>query len=518
MSASREKKLRQEMAANGILDPKKVREEEERAKHRRANTLYGIIAGVFVLAAAFLLLWNSHVIQRDTTALTIDGTKYSAAEVDYYYRSILNNLLSNPYASYMGISTDMDRNSTMSDISRASLGVSERDITWDTYLKREAISSLKYITALYKKAQENSYTFTDEMQKDLDTQLESLRDAAKQRGMSEGSFLKAAFGSNMTKDTFVKIFKQSAIANAYSNDHNDGLTYGDSDLEKYYEEHKNDLDVVSYESILFNGTPETKKDESGKTIDPTDEEKAEAKEAAHTAATEALERYNNGEDLETIAKDYEIATYSKEEKGTYSSSDMGKWLFDESRKADDISKVEADPSIYLVLFHSRGRTEAKTVDVRHILFLSDTSGLDSKSETYEADVQAVKDAAKAKADEALQNWKNGEATEDSFAAMANELSEDPGSNTNGGLYEKVYEGQMVQTFNDWCFDESRKAGDTDVVETNYGYHVMYFVGDNIPYWQKVADDALREADQKSWLDGLIENITVTQGSGMKYVG
>lgn len=518
MSASREKKVRKELAASGTPDPKKIREEEERAKHRRTNILYGVIAGVFVLVAAFLLLWNSNVIQRNTTAVTVDGTKYSAAEVDYYYHSVFNQLLQNPYAAYMGISADMDLSSKMSDSMRTALGVEETDITWDAYLKGEAINNLKYITALSKLAKENGYTFTADMQKELDAQLEGLRSAAKQVGMSEGAYLKAVYGSNMTKTVYTKAWKQAAVANAYSADHLDGLTYTESDLEKYYQDHTDDLDTVSFEVIYFDGNPETKTDEDGKTVAATDEEKAAAKEAAHDAAHAALERFNAGEDLETIAKDYQNAQYNKEEKGTYSTSDVMKWLFEEGRKAEDVTLLETDPSCYLLLFHGRTRTDARTIDVRHILFLADTSSLDKESETYEADVQAVKDAAKAKADEALQNWKNGEATEDSFAVMANDLSEDPSSNTNGGLYEKVYPGQMVTAFNDWCFDESRKVGDTGVVETSYGYHVMYFVGDNVPYWQMIAEDALRSDDQEAWLKGLIENLTVTQSSGMKYVG
>ena len=518
MSASREKKIRQELAASGAPDPKKIREEEERAKHRRSNTLYGIIAGVFVLVAAFLLLWNSNVIQRGTTAVTVDGTKYSAAEVDYYYYNSYRYWMNSQYGSYMGLSNSTDIHTTkLSEFARSYLQV-EGDMTWDAYFKQQSVKSLTQITKLYDLATKDGYTFTEEMQKDLDANLASLKETAKSSGVSQGAYLKAVYGSNMTLATYTKMWKQSAIANAYSEDHEEGLTYTEADLENYYKDHKNDLDEVSFEVIYFNGNPETKTGDDGNAIEATDEEKAAAKTAAHDASKAALDRFNAGEDLETIAKDYENATYNKEEHGTYSTSDVSKWLFDESRKADDVSIVESDPSCYLLLFHSRGRTEARTIDVRHILFQADTSALDKDSETYEADVKAIKDATKAKADEALQNWKNGDATEDSFAAMANELSEDPGSNTNGGLYEKVYEGQMVQTFNDWCFDESRKTGDTGVVETDYGYHVMYFVGDNIPYWQLVADHTLRHEDTETWLKEMVDGAVVTQASGMKYVG
>ena len=97
MSASREKKTRQDLAAQGITDPKKIREAEEKAKARKSNILYGVIAGVFVLVAAALLVWNSGVLQRNAAALSIDGEKYSASQVNYFYHSIKNNILNGSY-------------------------------------------------------------------------------------------------------------------------------------------------------------------------------------------------------------------------------------------------------------------------------------------------------------------------------------------------------------------------------------------------------------------------------------
>ena len=75
----------------------------------------------------------------------------------------------------------------------------------------------------------------------------------------------------------------------------------------------------------------------------------------------------------------------------------------------------------------------------------------------------------------MDSWKEGAATEESFALLANTFSTDPGSNTTGGLYSYVYEGQMVKNFNDWCFDDARRSGDTGIVQSDFGYHVMYFV-------------------------------------------
>ena len=101
---------------------------------------------------------------------------------------------------------------------------------------------------------------------------------------------------------------------------------------------------------------------------------------------------------------------------------------------------------------------------------------------------------KCKANELLTEWKNGEHTEDSFAYMAAENSTDSGSATNGGLYEDIYPGQMVDAFDAWCFDASRKPGDTGIVKTEYGYHIMYFVstGEHAYWYARAENDYLNE--------------------------
>ena len=226
-----------------------------------------------------------------------------------------------------------------------------------------------------------------------------------------------------------------------------------------------------------------------------------------------------------MAKDYEsIGTYSHPEAGTYSGDAATKWVFDESRQEGDTEIVENGTSIYLLVFHSRTRNDYNTVDVRHILFKVDTTGLDSKAEDYQAKLEELKAGKKQEAENALQAWKDGDATEDSFAALANELSDDTGSNTNGGLYKQVYKGQMVTGFNDWCFDESRKAGDTGIVANDatggsyIGYHVMYFVGTDDPYWMVQVRKAMMNKAYSEWSANLVKDITATENSGMKYVG
>ena len=280
--------------------------------------------------------------------------------------------------------------------------------------------------------------------------------------------------------------------------------------------------MASYEYIYFKGSASSTTDADGNTVQPTEAESAAAKAAAAEAAAAALERYQNGETLLAISKDYEdLGTYSSVDAGSNTGSAMAQWVFDSARTANEGAVVTDDPNSYVVVFHSCGRQEYSSVDVRHILFRVDASSLDKDAETYDADLQALKDEAKAKAEDALAQWQANGGTEDAFAALANELSDDGGSNTNGGLYTEILQGQMVTEFNDWCFDASRKAGDTGIVYNDgsyIGYHVMYFVGEDIPAWQVSVKNALISSDYAAWLDSLVTAADAQLLDGMESVG
>ena len=54
MSASREKKARQELNESGYVDPRKAREAKEKAKERRSTRIYTAVIVAFVLLGVVL--------------------------------------------------------------------------------------------------------------------------------------------------------------------------------------------------------------------------------------------------------------------------------------------------------------------------------------------------------------------------------------------------------------------------------------------------------------------------------
>ena len=179
MSASREKKIRQELAAQGIPDIKAIRAEEERKQQRRSNILYGSIAAIFVLVAAALVIWNSNIIQRSSIALSVDGEKYTAAEVEYFYNSAYNSVASSDYASYMSLNTSVSpKQQKITEMDLMFLGITlpegKEEMTWHEYFMDSAKQTLISQTAVVKAAKAEGFTFTEEMEAELQATFDTI--------------------------------------------------------------------------------------------------------------------------------------------------------------------------------------------------------------------------------------------------------------------------------------------------------------------------------------------------------
>ncbi len=252
----------------------------------------------------------------------------------------------------------------------------------------------------------------------------------------------------------------------------------------------------------------TSEDDKTTSEDDKDEDKDEDKED---------DKKEEEEDKPSTATENKKVLYSKV------TALMQEWIRDEARSTGDITALIDETTskdkdgketktlkgYYIVLFQECHDNYDPLADVRHILVKYEGGKYNSSTgQTTYSD--AEKKAAKEKAEKLLEEWKNGDANEDSFAAMANKHSAD-GDGTTGGLYENVYPGQMVTNFNDWCFDDIRKEGDTGVVESTYGYHVMYYVGDSEENYRDymVTNDKLSE-EMEEWETGLIDGITLVE--------
>ena len=70
---------------------------------------------------------------------------------------------------------------------------------------------------------------------------------------------------------------------------------------------------------------------------------------------------------------------------------------------------------------------------------------------------------------------------------------------------------MVEAFNDFCFAEGRKIGDTAIVYGSNGqyagYHVMYFAGEGEIYSKLLATNSLTQKAVEEWLTSIALSAT-----------
>lgn len=125
-----------------------------------------------------------------------------------------------------------------------------------------------------------------------------------------------------------------------------------------------------------------------------------------------------------------------------------------------------------------------------------------------ADTATDKETYK-KAQDILKEYLDGDRTAVSFGELAKEYTDDSNGD-DGGLYSDVEAGQMVSEFEDWCLKDGRKEGDVGIVETQYGYHIMYFVKRDVKTWESDVRSALAESDVNEYAEELVagDNVTI----------
>lgn len=453
--------------------------------------------------------------------------KVKVSTYNFYYASTYNSLKSQQeqYEQYgldmsqLGLDVDFTEKLSKQTYTDKE---TNKEMTWAEHLDEMVLDAIESTYTYYLAAVEANGGEEPEITQDQKDQLEetikSYTETANQYGYTLSGYLVRAMGKGVTE----KVFRTESIRQYIASNYKTELTtdveskeYTADDVNKYKDEHTADLLAVDIK--LF----EADSEDNAKAF--KDELKADGSNFAELAAKYSTDDFNKKaytEDGFTTelgvtkavlqSKQVAIATadpheheegeeHSDDEEQTYSGLD---WLFSADRKAGDI--YQHSTSVVYVITPA-AITNAETVNVRHILIAPETA--DDASVTDATDEQWK--AAYSKAEEILNNWKSGDATEDSFAELAKENTTDTGSQDNGGLYENVIPGQMVNPFSAWCFETGRKAGDTAIVRSAYGYHIMYYVGTTgEKVWEYNAKQALASADGASQSEKLEEEYTL----------
>ena len=533
MSASNKKKLRKEQDAAKLTDKQRTAQDEAKKVNLYTIAFAVVMAVLLVVAAVFGVsqtITSRGIMEKKTTALTIGTHELNNAELNYYYMDAVNNFYGNygSYAAMFGLDPSKPLNEQVSDETTGK--------TWADDFLDTAKNSARSVYALSDAAAAAGFALPEEEQTALDTAISNMEGYAVLYGYpSAKDYLKAVYGKGADMESYRAYLERNALAQAYQNHYAESLTYSDEDLRAAEKDNFDAYSSFSYNTyylaasrFLTGGT----ENEDGTTT-YTDEETAASVAAAEEAAKaltaedvdslEALDAaiaaLDVNKDTEAVSTAYDNTKFSSLN-GTYAD-----WLTDDSRKEGDVAYFanvttdedgkETTNGYYVVYFRSSTDNTFPLSNVRHILAAfeggtkDETTGLTTYSDEEKA-------AAKKEAEDLLAQWQAGEATEDSFAALANEKSDD-GNGTTGGLYEDIApDSTFVEPFKNWAL-EDHKPGDTGIVETQYGYHVMYYVGQtDYTYRDYQIENELRNADVSKWYTETVEAVSMADGD-TKYI-
>ena len=529
--------------------------EKKSNSHAGFKAVMGKIAKVVVSFAVIVALLGATlnffgVPQSLIPSITIDGESYSMSELSLYYMQMYTNVRS--YASsyesnygegYGKMLTGYDVN--LAPDAQTTKDADGNEITWDEYFLEQAVSQMATVKRYYKAAVDAGIEMTDEAQAEIDNALSEIDQYRQNYSLSR--FISLQFGKGVTTKLYKKVLTEQMLGSLYQESKQNELkaNYSAEDVNNVYAKDKTEYDVVAfrwYTIEIASEAEETSSLAEDESVVSTKTFKEEAQAQAFIAKVKAEKNYNE-ETFKSVVLDFEgkdsanyetykqdAATYiqkiNKESIETNVSKEAAEWLYatDDNgnyiRQAGDMNYYVSDDEKSVYIFYATGtpyQDETVPASVRHILVQfpeATTEAVSGEAVSGEAETEAatISDSVKAECESEavsiLNEYKayieenaSGKADEEYFGELASKLSDDTGSQSTGGLIEDMAnDGAYVPAFEDWAFAEGEYAGEervpgsTGIVETEYGYHVMYYVGghENPNWYETILSDLIEE--------------------------
>ncbi len=470
---------------------RKVQRRLEKAAEKKKKTISAFIRVTSIIVASVTLLcfviWGSVTVferytssnkyQSKFTAISSEHFTVNNAMMVYYYYDGYYGFVDYYSSSLSEYGLDED-----APLDKIAFDPEQGIDTWHDYFVQSAVEQTKELIILAESGIRDGVTLTD-----------AEKDALRIR--ADGYDLTKYPGA--TADDIYNALLLSASGMKYSGHLTESFLPSVEDAEEEYQSYPKYYQTVDHRLIdIPYGTEEGDFSQSEATEIANRFKDCTSSDEFTAVLTEILndEEYGFAESSKELIHQNSFASGI-----TYSQGEiMSEWLFDSERKAGDVRIYDNEGSsivsAYMVTTPAK-RDESETRTVRHILFRSDTWG--------------GEEAAAAKAEEVLAQFNSSDRDAQSFGELALAYSEDAGSAYVGGIYKNFKSGTMVQQFDEWCFDTDRKPGDTAVVNTTYGAHIIYYVskGDT-SYIADVKSD-VAGAKYQTESGELSKNITVT---------
>lgn len=435
--------------------------EAKKSKIRRITAIVtaSVLAVLLLIGAAGLIAWNVRLNRGDYLRAEIaasgGGAEVDGAMMNYYFNDIYNTFVEyyGSYVEYYGLDTTAPLRTQYIDTTES----------WFDYFMTGAKDTVTGLLALRGAADAAGLTLNE-----AETAAVRAQADAADTGL---------YGRGTHADDIFRARSLEALAYKFRFRTEEVLAPDMSDINAYFADHAARFQKVDYLAFPLyyseNGMSEAEVSAWADKLTAAKSEDAFLSLCREVLLTEdpamteeAVAATLDGIVCEGILWSEGVEQYE--------------WAFS-AKKGSTYIKKDTENTTCTVYFLTAEayRDERATARVRHILFDDDVYGSRKK--------------AMAAAEAMLAGWQAAGAAEEAFALAALELTADAASVYNGGLYEAVAPGTMVEEFDAWCFDPARMHGDAGIIETDYGVHVMHYCGTGLPVWAADVSEALVSA-------------------------
>lgn len=404
------------------------------------------------------------------------GESFDETALNDYYSELAEGFLKeNPHT--------FDFTKPINNQPNMALTEDEEEITWQEYIRNDALNTLKNYRIKYQLAIDSGMEVTDDIKFQVYSHIEGLREAVVNGGGgSLKSYLQMLFGESCDEEFFKNELIREYMATKY--DSTSLLTkidsYSEDEIKEIYESNNAKYDYADISIFEVTEDIAKKADKDAEAVAQAIYSNTKNLDGFTAAIQKETDVTSDKTALPAVPGNYLEQTYSAE---------MTKWVYDKERKADDVNMFKTANGYAVVVIQTPAYSKTDCSSYREIVLNKNDAEGKPLSDEKLKELEAT-------ADEILKECSKKKATADTFAYYA--LSKSGSSTaTAGGLVDCVPAEEMTEEIKEWATG-GRKAGDIDMIETDEAYTILRYECNYGDYWNfAVRSEKASEENEKA---------------------
>lgn len=396
--------------------------------------------------------------------------------LEFYYGYSLMRYINQYYAAFdtdglnmVGFDIDTDINALQEQTCNVA---GYEDQTWEYYFVIKATELYQELEGLHQQAQKDGYKVTKADTTKAKEAYEVIVTYCKDNDIDEQDYLRSTFGKGMTKETLMEYYTRVEMAQRYAETL--WIEPTDDQIESYYQEYKDDIDMVTIRYFAFSKEQQNEANEFKNAVSNEND----FQQLAITYSEDEKKEYYQNNDLT-------LRSYLRKDDLPEYLQDV---LFTDTAIGSTIV-VEGTTSYDVVMLVTRDKPTYQQVQATAIYLDARESDEDTltneKMEASKTFAEGLLEAFNAEENPSLETFHQYNAS----------YSDDK---NNQGDYDSVSRGDSTKEIEDWLFDTARVIGDTAVLPSSYGYSVLYFRGyGEVEYYQRTKEIAIQKVYEQS---------------------